>query len=392
MRYEKQEVVEAFLREVNEQIVYQPMHAAVDEELRAHMEDKAQLYMEYGLSAEEAYQKAVRDMGDASTLGVEMNRTHHLRIAKPLLFLILSVTLFLGLGGNVLYRRSPSLEDLYFIWGSLVLVAVMYYGYPFLLKYSRLFLTLFGTGVGVLVLLSILLRIGNVSWFTGIGFSPFSPSVHFGVLQVAILAAVVLLYQKRKNSRATLLGFWLFQAVLLLLMKYFRMSEYSYVPTVTMIISCLFLSLYMVKKGYLAEKKGNIPAILAGFVVLLLLFAGLQGERLGKNLRAFVNPEKQALTGTAWDDSYNNVLIRELLSKAKPVGKISLTEEELQRYLTAQWYYEDGNGEWSEEYSLDFDSYVKYRMQFAEDLELEGILPQHAQNNYRIAVWILKYG
>ena len=42
---EKADILEQFLSEVDEQIAYRPMHAAVNEELRAHVEDKAQTYM-----------------------------------------------------------------------------------------------------------------------------------------------------------------------------------------------------------------------------------------------------------------------------------------------------------------------------------------------------------
>ena len=38
--------------------------------------------MEYGIEEDEAYEKAIRDMGDASVIGIQMNETHHLRIAK----------------------------------------------------------------------------------------------------------------------------------------------------------------------------------------------------------------------------------------------------------------------------------------------------------------------
>ena len=87
MRSDVHKVLNHFLEEVDEQIGYQPMHAAINEELRAHIEDKAHVYMEYGVEEEEAYEKAVRDMGDASALGIEMHEAHHLRTAKPLLLL-----------------------------------------------------------------------------------------------------------------------------------------------------------------------------------------------------------------------------------------------------------------------------------------------------------------
>ena len=37
------------IKDVDEQIAYKPIRAAVNEELRAHVEDKAETYMEYGI-------------------------------------------------------------------------------------------------------------------------------------------------------------------------------------------------------------------------------------------------------------------------------------------------------------------------------------------------------
>ena len=50
MRSEQQEKLLHFLEDVDEQISYRPVHAAVNEELRAHVEDKAEVYMEYGVA------------------------------------------------------------------------------------------------------------------------------------------------------------------------------------------------------------------------------------------------------------------------------------------------------------------------------------------------------
>ena len=126
MRSEQQERLERFLEDVDEQISYRPIHAALNEELRAHVEDKAEVYMEYGVEEDEAYDKAIRDMGDASVIGIEMNAAHHIRMAKPLLFSLLGL-LCLGVIGNFV-DRGFSLWEIsyngYFLWGLIVLMLV----------------------------------------------------------------------------------------------------------------------------------------------------------------------------------------------------------------------------------------------------------------------------
>ena len=83
--------IEEVLEEVNEQIRYKPMRAAIDEELKGHIEDKTELYKEYGLEEEEAVARAVRDMGDAVEIGIQKNDAHHTRIYWPLMGMALAL-------------------------------------------------------------------------------------------------------------------------------------------------------------------------------------------------------------------------------------------------------------------------------------------------------------
>ena len=87
------DTVENFLRDVDDQISCKLGLDSVNEELRAHIEDKMELYQEYGLDREEACRRAIRDMGAPDVVGLELNQSHRLRTAKPLLFVILALML-----------------------------------------------------------------------------------------------------------------------------------------------------------------------------------------------------------------------------------------------------------------------------------------------------------
>ena len=65
MPSETYEAVENFLKDVDEQISCKIGLDSVNRELRGHIEDKAALYMEYGVEEKEAYRRSVRDMGAA---------------------------------------------------------------------------------------------------------------------------------------------------------------------------------------------------------------------------------------------------------------------------------------------------------------------------------------
>ena len=77
------DTVENFLRDVDDQISCKLGLDSVNEELRAHIEDKMELYQAYGLDGEEACRRAVRDMGAPDVVGLELNQRHRLRTAKP---------------------------------------------------------------------------------------------------------------------------------------------------------------------------------------------------------------------------------------------------------------------------------------------------------------------
>ena len=145
------DTVENFLRDVDDQISCKLGLDSVNEELRAHIEDKMELYQAYGLDEEEACRRAVRDMGAPDVVGLELNRRHRLRTAKPLLFVILALMLA-GFAGEML-RLGISWEQgiywiladtisnvfylKYYFWGLLALLVTARFGYPFLLKHTK---------------------------------------------------------------------------------------------------------------------------------------------------------------------------------------------------------------------------------------------------------------
>ena len=113
-------VMELFLEDVEAQIQYKPAARRISKELYGHLEDKTEEYKSEGLVEEEAMSCAVRDMGDAATLGVMMNDTH--RVKLPWVF-ILSVVMavLLGIAGNIAEYGSGDFsfeEKLFWIAGN----------------------------------------------------------------------------------------------------------------------------------------------------------------------------------------------------------------------------------------------------------------------------------
>lgn len=395
MRTSKHEVVERFLNDVNEQIQYQAIHAAINEELCAHIEDKAEMYMDFGLDEKIACEKAVRDMGDPSALGMQLNEAHHLRIAKPLLLLLTILTILGFLGniadGGLLYI----IDSTYYIWGMGVLLVTMLWGYPVLLKYTDKILAVLFSGCILYFVFLLLRRYSDLSSIPHMFFSIYSTSLRYGILQISIPSITVLLFRNRRTGIKSLLTVFSYEAFMIISARLTIMSGTAYIPLITMMISCTGIMLYMLAKEYFSMEKIKGTAItVTGTVLLIALFCGIQWNDVSTNLQMFINPNARASVTDAWDDSYNNVLIRELLGRAELFGEVQISEEERIRYKTSQWYYEDGEGNWDSgtEGWRTLEDHVRYKMQFADELEIEDILPQHYLNNYRIAYWILKYG
>ena len=99
--------VSEYLEAVTSQMRYKSARGMVEKELRAHIEDQADKYMEFGIPKEEAYKKAVAQMGDPIQVGTDMDRLHRPDIDKKALFLIC----LLSLGGGILYRWSIDMGD-----------------------------------------------------------------------------------------------------------------------------------------------------------------------------------------------------------------------------------------------------------------------------------------
>ena len=409
-----QDKMDLFLEAVDEQISCRLCHEEINEELRGHIEDKAEDYRSYGLSEEEALDRAIRDMGEPDVIGMELNRQHRVRTPWPVLGII-GLLLVIGLaervmlegGWSSLSELAYSLSDgIYYIWGLALLLLVMYQGYPFLLKNAGTVVKTIGIFCGVLAAGGFCQRL-----FVSFGsenmllYRLYSSGFQALILGLGVPVSAVWLYRKRVGGLRTIVLLTLAQGFYLAalhLSRGFRPGG-SWIPVLCLLLTCLGIELYMAVKGWFGGSAGkNMVAAVLGFAVLLAFWAA-PGDRAREVWNRCIHPEAYASISTAWDDSYNNVLIRELLGRAENFGEIQLSREELLSYGTGAWYYgENGAGHWQDQRSGEtsgadspfsgFAAYREYRLQFLEHPALEKILPDKYRSNYRVAWWVLRYG
>ncbi len=373
-----------FLEDVVEQIQYKPVRNEVKAELTAHIEDRKEDYREQGLEELTAYNKAIEDMGDAVEIGIRMNEVRKLQRNQPALFIIISL-FALGVIGNIRLMITTNSENwfthiFYFLFGFVVFTVVYYFGYQKLVGNSRKISVILLGVVGAYLLLSVISRFISSYYLmrlTGLSFI-------FAMELLCIPLIIVIVYLNRSKKHVPFLISTISTASIIVITTMI-IRDYTLTANLILLVSSMVTLLFMIIKGMLVGRTRNlIFGWLISAVILVTTFitsyignGGNWSYIIGQSLF----PDK--VVQNHWNDSYNSILIKNLLSKAELLGTIELSQDELMDYYISDWYFEDVD-----------DFYYNYRMQFVEleEIRLEHILPQHYQNNYRIAYWILKYG
>lgn len=394
-----------FLEDVAEQISYKPLRPSITKELEDHIRDRADGYRADGMSPEVAEKKAVAAMGDPFSIGTELNAVRHTRFCLPLIALT-AVLMLLGFLAASYMQWSPEQSAngfLYYIPGIALLILVTFKGYPWLIRYQtalfRLVVSLYG-----LEFLWELLRLWKPELSNPILFGRFIPLHMMWYYTILLLAPVLVIaaYRARRKPMAAILILPL-SAAFLLLLGNITNRYIAYAVIFVFLTAVAATTFYMIWKG-IFRGPGRKLLIIAGAGCLLSfgLFAAAPSQ--GYFIQAFATPE--VITRDRWDDAYNGVLIKELLSRTPVLEGLSLTPEELVSYRTAQWYYESPEyedlraksryykTEQADEWAKRWEARLRYILQYTNEsnITLWDILPQHYHNNYLITAVILLYG
>lgn len=393
--------VSQFLNEVTDQISYQPLRPAIRQELEDHMNDHMEDYKVKGLSPADAERQTLCDMGDALTIGTELNEAHKIQRA-PQLTMISALLLLTGFIFTSFMQWRPlymASHTLYYITGAALLIFTVLKGYPLLIRYRKS-IALFTGFLYLAQMLLFIMTIINKSRY-GIASTAYFATILF------VPVITVLFYCSRHNK----LKFLTTAVVCTTVWMLFMYTARPFLGDTAEIIFLLSISgtvCFMIQRGIITGRKKYLyPAALV-FTVFLgsPLFLSESGRQ---NTEAFLSP--QSSVNSTWDDTYNGILIQELLSKTPLTHGLKLTPEEMMDYGTGAWYFSsrnpgnigiDATGIKTAEQRAEFDEkvkalreqqchpmYVHYQL---DDVTLWDILPQHYYNNYMIAVFIFLFG
>jgi cell division protein FtsW (lipid II flippase) len=161
------------------------------------------------------------------------------------------------------------------------------------------------------------------------------------------------------------------------------LGGYFMTANLILIITVYSTLLYMIAAGMLeGEIRTRVFSWILSLVAVLAVFSFSNKDILKYDLQQCFYPEEVAQN--YFDDAYNSILVRNLVGRAKIIGTIELGQEELKSYFIGEWYFKNMD-------SFQYD-YKKQIIEHGDVKTFEDILPQHYQNNYRIAYWVLKYG
>lgn len=104
---------EEYLNTVVNQIRCKQARTMVEDEIKAHIEDQANVYITMGIEKEMAEQEAVKEMGDPVDTGVKLDRIHRPRMAFKVLALIAFISV-LSIVIQFLFYKDVTTSDYYF--------------------------------------------------------------------------------------------------------------------------------------------------------------------------------------------------------------------------------------------------------------------------------------
>ena len=142
-----------FLNNVCEKIKYKPIRNEISEELKNHIEEQKETFIQSGIEENVAEQKAIENMGSAEELGKKLNKIHKPKLDWKLVLLILILIAFGALVNIIRIKSYLSVNELDIINGysqakkyifaliiGIVLSLLIYFiDYRKLSKYSMIF-------------------------------------------------------------------------------------------------------------------------------------------------------------------------------------------------------------------------------------------------------------
>lgn len=306
--------IKEFLDSVCEQIKYKPIRENISDELKNHIEETKDAYIESGISEKEAEEKAIFQMGDAIEIGKKLNKIHKPKLDITLVILTIISLIF---GFLVAYIRANSVENsfikfaVFLAIGLVFGVGIYFANYKKILKYSN-YIFILATGM-TLITFWLGKPINGVSYYLDLGIVTISvPTIVIPLYIISFIGFLESMYEESKvklkiNFIKTYLAMGISLAIML------ETSTVNFV-----ILAITYLILFSIK---LLQKQRKLTLILTWVIIITALvlcfisYFNSDGFRINRIIGSFY-PETDP-QGNGWVGVNQNRII----DTAKPFGK-----------------------------------------------------------------------
>ncbi|NRT87367.1 FtsW/RodA/SpoVE family cell cycle protein [Clostridium beijerinckii] len=309
------DTIENYLKEVCSYIKNKDVHQEISEEIRNHISEIADEYINDGLEEVESIDKAIERFGSAYECGTRLNKVHR---AKPDIITIMLAMALASIGVFAMYSMSENSSTFYestfnniigLIIGGIIGVGTYFFDYRKLKKYSYY---IFWLSVIILIISSM-----NANTFHVIQIGEFSiseVSVHLSVVTLVLIGLSGIINIRSINNKIdlALIG----TMAIMPLIVFYSASDI----TIGLVYLCGINVIFLSSKVSKSLKKSLI--YIETIFVVISLFLLLREPYRIKRIYSLINPTRD-LRG----DGYTISRIRNLLSNVTLLGnKLSVKE------------------------------------------------------------------
>ncbi len=319
--------IKSFLNNVCQEIKYKPIRKGIADELENHIQEIKEEYIEKGMNEDEAEKKAVKQMGEAKTIGKELNKVHKPKLDWKLL-LITVILICFGIlvdmiRANNLLKNSimgEIIRYVIFLGVGIIPSGVIYFtDYKKSKKYSNT--------IYIVATLSIFLA---MLFGKKIGGKPYlyfnlwtvAPEVIAMPLYIIAFAGFVNNFEKENKIKSIIQKFTNkeininFNLVKIILLSIFSLIFLTLIPSIAsaFILLLTYLMISTIKIIQLDKNKAKNLMILCGMVILgailfTLVFIGGSGTYRLNKINMLINPESDS-QGGGWTGVNRKIIIQ----------------------------------------------------------------------------------
>jgi cell division protein FtsW (lipid II flippase) len=307
--------INEYLKNVCEQIRWKRAHESVSQELENHILDQKAAYVQEGLEEEAATDKAIKQMGDAVSIGMELDRAYR---PKPewRIILLMGILLLMGFIIRILVTTGTefswmiSKSIVWMVIGMICMVATYFLDFTIMGRYPKLIF--FGLTVIAILLTMIGVVVNGRNFYLQFVYLLF-PTAFAGIV-----------YSMRGKGYIGIIVSGLFFVVSVIVGKEALPSK-IFVYSLT----CLIILTRAIKNGYFNVNKLKailivyIPVFLVSIRTLIKIFSTqYQWERIQSLIKPYLYPMGSGYVSSITKSAINSAKLFGQSEQAVKVAKL----------------------------------------------------------------------